>query len=29
VERYDALINGRGRIVRDEWVKQAKALAKG
>jgi predicted flap endonuclease-1-like 5' DNA nuclease len=29
VERFDALINGRGRITRDEWVKQAKALAKG
>ncbi len=28
VERFDTLINGRGRIVRDEWVKQAKALAK-
>ncbi len=26
VDRFDALINGRGRIVRDEWVKQAKAL---
>jgi len=29
VDRYDALINGRGRIARDDWVKQAKALAKG
>lgn len=29
VERFDALINGRGRIVRDEWVKQAKALSEG
>lgn len=27
VERYDALINGRGRIKRDDWVGQAKALA--
>lgn len=27
VERYDALINGRGRIVRDDWVGQAKKLA--
>ncbi len=27
VERYDALINGRGRIERDDWVGQAKQLA--
>ncbi len=27
VERYDALINGRGRIKRDDWVGQAKTLA--
>ncbi len=29
VETFDALIKGRGRIVRDDWVNQAKALAKG
>ncbi len=29
IERFDALINGRGRIARDGWVAQAKALAKG
>lgn len=28
IERFDALINGRGRIARDDWVEQAKALAK-
>lgn len=27
VARMDAAINGRGRIERDEWVKQAKALS--
>ena len=27
VERYDALINGRGRITRDDWVGQARQLA--
>jgi predicted flap endonuclease-1-like 5' DNA nuclease len=27
VERFDALINGRGRISRDAWVKQARDLA--
>ncbi|MEQ8406502.1 MAG: hypothetical protein RKE49_15515 [Oceanicaulis sp.] len=27
VERYDALINGRGRIKRDDWVGQAKQIA--
>lgn len=27
VERYDALINGRGRIARDDWVGQAKRMA--
>jgi predicted flap endonuclease-1-like 5' DNA nuclease len=27
VERFDALINGRGRIERDDWVGQAKKLA--
>lgn len=27
IERFDALINGRGRIERDEWVGQAKKLA--
>lgn len=26
IERFDALINGRGRIGRDDWVGQAKAL---
>ena len=29
IEHFDALINGRGRIGRDDWVEQAKALAKG
>jgi len=31
IARYDEMINGRGRIVREEWVPQAKALtaAKG
>lgn len=29
IARFDALINGRGRIVRDDWVTQAKALAAG
>lgn len=28
VERFDALLNTRGRIVRDDWVGQAKELAK-
>ena len=27
VERYDTLINGRGRIERDDWVGQAKRMA--
>lgn len=27
IEKYDALLNARGRIVRDDWVGQAKALA--
>lgn len=27
VERYDALINGRGRIARDDWVGQARRMA--
>ncbi|MFT6542556.1 MAG: putative flap endonuclease-1-like 5' DNA nuclease, partial [Maricaulis maris] len=26
IERWDAAINGRGRIVRDDWVGQAKKL---
>ena len=29
IERFDALIDGGGRIKRDEWVKQAQALAQG
>lgn len=29
IDRFDALLNTRGRIVRDDWVGQAKALAKG
>lgn len=28
IERFDALINGRGRIARDDWVGQARALAR-
>lgn len=28
VEKFDELINGRGRIERDDWVGQAKALMK-
>ena len=27
IEKYDALVNARGRIVRDDWVGQAKALS--
>lgn len=27
IEKFDTLINGRGRIQRDDWVGQAKALA--
>jgi len=27
IERFDALINGRGRIRRDDWVGQAKKLS--
>ncbi|WP_439634287.1 hypothetical protein [Glycocaulis sp.] len=27
IEKYDALLNARGRIVRDDWVGQAKELA--
>ena len=27
IERWDQAINGRGRIVRDNWVGQAKTLA--
>lgn len=27
VDRFDALINGRGRIIRDSWVEQAKELS--
>lgn len=29
IEKFDALLNARGRIVREDWVGQAKALAKG
>lgn len=29
VEKFDALLNARGRIVRDDWVGQAKELVKG
>lgn len=29
IGKFDALLNARGRIVRDDWVGQAKALAKG
>jgi NADH-quinone oxidoreductase subunit E len=29
IARVDAVLNFRGRIERDEWIKQAKALAKG
>lgn len=28
IEKFDALLNARGRIVRDDWVGQAKDLAK-
>lgn len=28
IETFDALLNARGRIVRDDWVGQAKAFAK-
>jgi predicted flap endonuclease-1-like 5' DNA nuclease len=29
IEKYDEALNARGRIARDDWVGQAKALSKG
>lgn len=29
IEKFDAVVNARGRIARDDWVGQAKALTKG
>jgi large subunit ribosomal protein L21 len=29
VEKHDEALNARGRIARDDWVGQAKALSKG